>query len=388
MAEFTDKYSEMSFKFDGYSDCLQLFVSPNNDPNSPARIQFQCDARANAMTTYSDAFLTNISPVMRHFTTSSADCSAQLILYQCPRPEGFYRSMSLSSTPLPCFQQLSRMYSAPNTGSWVEQLLSSSPSPLPKVPTAPRCDISPPIHTAEGTPFDRHFDLSHSWNSFSPGVSPITRRTSDGNVTPLHEGGNSCYRFSGGSHFEPPWPLMDKLPSLISFKRCAFSPDRTSSSLVHASGSSWSPVSSLSDLTPLSSPERSINDDVPDGWSHAHPIRSPVPAWNTTTDRYSKDSHELGSPSRRSLHAARHLVSARSRKHLPSEDRDEELPSDRTKRARTVGPNVSLTSQPLETYSGIPSKRRLPPDVSCHPGFSLFYRRYPISSFLEIDDEG
>lgn len=66
--EFTDKYSEMSFKLDGYSDCFQ-FVSPNNDPNSPARIQSQCDTRADAMTSnYSDAFLTNIyiSPVMRH----------------------------------------------------------------------------------------------------------------------------------------------------------------------------------------------------------------------------------------------------------------------------------------------------------------------------------
>ncbi|OAX41771.1 hypothetical protein K503DRAFT_451198 [Rhizopogon vinicolor AM-OR11-026] len=386
----------MSYSLDDSqcSDCPQL-IYPSNDPiDVPTPIQFQCDKRADAMTTCSDAFI--ISPLTRYFTTNSApDDSPQHILYQCPPPESFCRYTSLPSTPLrpsavsppPCFQQLSRVYSAPYTASWVEQQLSSSPSPLSKVPPVPGCALSPPIHKAEGTPFDLHFNLSQSWNSSTPDMSPIARRTSDGNATySPRKGGNSCRRFSEGSCLATPWLLMDKLPSLNPSKSHVFSPGRISNLVTHASGLSWSPVSSLSALTPLSSPECSISDNVPsDSWSRAP---TPIAGWNPTTDRYSKDNHELSPASRGSLRTTRHLVSVRSRKRPLPKDHNDELFSCRMKRARTVDLHaVGLTSQPLETHSGIPSQRCLPPEVSRHPEFPLFYRRYPVSSFLQLDDQ-
>lgn len=368
-----------------YSDCLQ-FASPSNHPNTPTRIQFQ-----DAMTACSDAFLISPLPVLRHFTTGSAppDNSPQHI----PRAESFYRSISFPSTPLRprgvfppslCFQQPYCLDSAPYTGSWLEQQLSSSPSPLSKVPPVSGCGLSPPTHKPEGTPFDHHFNLTQPWSSSGPDISPIARRTSDGNATysPC-EAGNFCHRFSGGACLTSPWLPMEK-PSFYSDPQ-TFSPDRTSTPVMHSSGLAWSPVSSLSALTSLSSSERPSNDNIPDGRSCASPMCSPISGWNPTTDRYSKDHHELSSASRGSHCTTPHL---RSRKRQLPENHDEELLSGRTKRACTVGRNAgSLTSQILETHSATPSQRCLPPEVSCHPGFSLFYRRYPISSFLQLDGE-
>jgi hypothetical protein len=293
------------------------------------------------------------------------------------------------SSPSPRFQRLSRVYSAPYTGSWVEQELSSSPSPLSKVPPIPGCGPSPPILKLEGTPFDRHFNLSQPWSSSSPDMSPIARKTSDGNPTySPREGKNSCHRFSGGSDLASPWLPMGKLPCLNSSESRTFSPDCTSSPAMHASGLSWSPVSSLSTLTSLSSPDRSISDDVPDAQSCTLPTRSPIFGWNPTTDRYANDINELEFTPRDSLCTASRLVPVRNRKRALPEDHDEELPAGRTKCARTIGPNVvGLTSQTLATLPGIPSQRRLPPEISPHPGFPLLYRRYPISSFLQLDDE-
>ncbi|KAG1879925.1 hypothetical protein F4604DRAFT_539294 [Suillus subluteus] len=380
-----------------YSDCLELPSS--NPPTSPARLQFQRDKYAYAMTICSDA--PPVSTAMRHFITGSIPpSSGQDILFQFPRVESFFRSISMPSTPLrrhgmsassPGFQQLSRVYSAPHTESWVEQQLSSSPSPLPKIPPLPGRGLSPSILNAEGTPFDRHFNLSQSWHSSDLDMSPIARRMSDDNTTASpRESARQSNQSSGGSCVPSPWSLMEKIPSLHSFGHPTFSPGFTSSPVMHASERSWSPVSSLSALTPLSSPERPLSNNVSGGLSCASSLCSPIFGQNSTTARHSKDNRELDSTSRRSLRTASRAVLVRSPKHPLPDDHDEKQPSFRTKRTRTSGgpTAVDLTSQTQEPKSlGIPSQRRLPSEVSRHPDFPLFYRRYPISSFLQLDSE-
>ncbi|KAG1750638.1 uncharacterized protein EDB91DRAFT_1108566 [Suillus paluster] len=342
------------------------------------------------MTTCSDAPL--VSTPMRLSTMGSAPpVSGPEIDFQRPRAESFFRFISMPSTPLrrygvwsssPGFQQLSCVYSAPYTESWAEQQLSSSPSPLPKIPTLPSCCLSPSTHNAEGTPFDRHFNLSQSWQSSDTDISPIARRMSD-DAFP-REGGDSSHRFSGGSCVASPWSLMQKLPALYSSGPRTFSPE---SPAMHASERSWSPVSCLSALTPLSSPEHPFSDNVPGGLSCVSPTRSPIFGRNATTD-HSKDNHGLESTFRRSLRTASRVASVRSCKHPLPENHDEKLPSGRTRRAHTYGgPTATgLTSQTQEAQSfAISSQRRLPPEVSRSSDFSLFYRRYPISSFLQLD---
>ena len=360
-------FSEMSCEFDDlhYSD------------------YFQCDNQGDPRSACSDTFL--ISPVMRDFSTTPdpPDESAQHIL---SLPESFCRSISRPSTPLrpvdvfppsPCLQHLYCLYSSAYTGSCLDHQLSSSPSPLSKVLPVPACGLSPQIHAAEGTPFDHHFNLTQSWNSCGPDISPIARKTSDRSApySPRVAGNPCC--------LPAPRMPMDK-PSSNPFESQTFPPDRTLTPVMHANGLSCSPVSSLSALSSPSSPEHSSGDVISDGLFCAIPMPSPISGWSPTADRYSNVHRELASASRGSRSVSTHL---RCRKRPLPENHDQELPSCHTKRAHNVGPDlVDLTCQVLGTHSGIPSQRRLPPEVSHHPGFSLFYQRYPISSFMKLDD--
>ncbi|KAG2354246.1 hypothetical protein BDR07DRAFT_627381 [Suillus spraguei] len=379
------------------SDYLEL----SNPPASPARLQFQRDKYAYAMTLCSDAPF--VSTAVRHSTIDSIPpSSGQDVLFQFPRAESIFRSISMPSTPSrrygvsassPGFQQLSRVYPTPYTESWVEQQLSSSPSPLPRIPPLPDCGLSPSTLNAEGTPFDRHFDLSQSWHSSDPDMdmSPIARRISGDNATASpRESRHSSNQSSGGSFVPGPWPSMKKkLPSLHSFGHPTFSLGFTSSPVMHVSERSWSPVSSLSALTPLSSPERPLGDNFSGGLSCASSPCSPIFGQNSTTQR-SKKNRGLDVTSRRSFRIASRAVIVRSPKHPLADDHDEKQPSCRPKRARTSGDltAIDFTSQTLEPKSpGIPSQRRLPSEVPRHPDFPLFYRRYPISSFLQLNAE-
>ncbi|KAG2127602.1 uncharacterized protein EDB93DRAFT_201986 [Suillus bovinus] len=389
----------MLCEIDGSHYYGSLEFPSSNPTTSPARLQFQRDKYAHAMTICSDA--PPVSMSVRHSTMGSiAPSSGQDISLQLPRAENFLRSISMPSTPSrrytmsassPAFQQLSRVYAAPYTESWVEQQLSSSPSPLPKIPPLPGCGLSPSTLNAEGTPFDRHFKLSQSWHNSDPDMSPIARRISDDNITTfLPESGHPSNQSSGGSCVPSTWSLMEKLPSLHSFGHPTFSPGFASSPAMHVSERSWSPVSCLSALTPLPSPERPLSDNVSGGLSSASSLCSPILGQNSSTARHSRDNHGLYSTSRRSLRTASRAVLVQSSKHPLPADHDEKRLSCRTKRARTSGDPtaVDLTSQIQEPkYLGIPSQRRLPSEVSRHPDFPLFYRRYPISSFLQLDTE-
>ncbi|KAH7886641.1 hypothetical protein F5I97DRAFT_1022652 [Phlebopus sp. FC_14] len=303
------------------------------------------------------------------------------------------------------------MLSTPSRHS-TDPLVIPSPTPLPQTPTPICTEFSPPVGVG-GTPFEQQFTahLSSRWNTFEHEISPVTRRTSLGLSqdfgSPVASARDPTTSRTSkdvshwGAQCQERVSLMDKFLSVAPRALPSCEEFQTFFDLDLQKQPS-SPVSEVSSLTPLSTPE--ISNRRRQSSSRSTPPTSPTMqvsghTANPNFERF-KQAHadlcldaqprqDFPGPyflDRRAV-ASDTVAGFKRRRSQHPTNADSVTDSFKTKKARISKIDEATHMESVSTPN-IPTTRRLPTDIPYHPQFPLFYRRFPVSSyFLNFEEE-
>lgn len=292
----------------------------------------------------------------------------------------------------------------------MQTVFSPSPLPISQVPSLVYPEISPPSQGSGSTPFERQFvgDFSLEWNNVHTQISPVARRNfrSSFSLSPtfLNAGGTPS-RTDYGSTSQDSQDAVGRVSLIDRFISAAADEPATIENDVHFPTLSFqdrstTPLSDLSDLTSLSSPDSS------DHFGLELDLRSSSPPTSPTAERpndlrqsniqYNNQPPNSGrepSPSqltRSSSHfrnsdyqPAKGTTGCKRKGTSQSRDGDE-IPIKRKKTRSAGAPETGSTD--AKSSLGTLTRRRLPTNIPYHRQFSLFYLRFPVSSYLRLAD--
>jgi hypothetical protein len=291
----------------------------------------------------------------------------------------------------------------------MQMVLSPSPLPVSQVPSLLFPEISPPSQGSGSTPFERQFvgDFCREWNNINSLISPVARNPySSFFFSPTFSNARGTpSRIDYGPTSQDSQDAVGRVSLIDRFISAAADESTTTGNGIPFSTLSSqdrsSPLSDLSDLTPLSSPESSNR------FERGLDLRSSSPPTSPTVERPKRpndprqsniqhddqppDSGRAPPPSRSTRSSARFRDSdyqpakgtTGCKRKRASRSRDgDEIPNKRKKTRSTS----ELTSTDANSSLGAPTGRRLPTNIPYHPQFSLFYLRFPVSSYLRLAD--
>lgn len=286
----------------------------------------------------------------------------------------------------------------------MQLVFSPSPLPLSQVPSLVYPDISPPSQGSGSTPFERQFvgDFPREWNSVNTQISPVARRNPHSSfLSPtFSNAGGTPSRAVYGSTSQDFQDAAGRVSLIDKFISAAADESATSKNdtplLTFTSQNRCSsPLSNLSELTPLSSPESS------DRFGRGFDLRSSSPPTSPTVEgpkdpressiQYTPNSEREPSPSQstRSLsrdsdyQPAKGTAGYKRKRASRSRDGDETPIKRRKIRTTSVPETPSADTNPSFE---ILTRRRLPTNIPFHAQFPLFYLRFPVSSYLRLAD--
>ena len=308
--------------------------------------------------------------------------------------------------PWPCMRAYSPTTSTPRSlvtpiSSLPNRRMAFSPSPLPvsQVPSLVFPEISPPSQGSGSTPFERQFvgDFSREWNNIHSLISPVARNSHSSFFSPtFSNAGGTPSRIDCVPTSQDSQDAVGRVSLIDKFISAAADEFATTENDIPLATFSTrdpsSPLSDLSDLTPLSSPESS------DRFGRRLDLQSSSPPTSPTVERPNdpRKSDQLPKSGREPL---RRSTRGSSRSHdsdyqpakgttgskrkRASQSRDgDDIPNKR-KRTRSA---PELTSTDANSSLETSTRRRLPTNTPYHPQFSLFYLRFPASSYLRLAD--
>ncbi|KAF8550723.1 hypothetical protein OG21DRAFT_1499629 [Imleria badia] len=297
----------------------------------------------------------------------------------------------LASTP--------RALVTPSTSSLLQMVFSPSPLPVSQVPSLVFPEISPPSQGSGSTPFERQFvgDFSREWNSVNTQISPVARRNPHSSCffsPSFSNAGGTTSRTDYGPPSQDSQDAVGRVSLIDRFMSAAADESAITENDISLSTfpsqDRSSPLSDLSDLTPLSSPASS------DRFRRGLDLRSNSPPSSPTVEK-PNDQRESNlrdsplsqltrspSPSRDLDYQPAKGTTGRKRKRASRSCDGDEIPTKpkKTRSASAAEPTSTDTHSSLGTLT----QRRLPTDVPYHPQFSLLYLRFPVSSYLRLAD--
>lgn len=311
----------------------------------------------------------------------------------------------ITTTPRSFVTSSTSSLSMPN----MQTVFSPSPLPVSRAPSLVFPEISPPSQGSGSTPFERQFvgDFSREWNNISTQISPVARRDthSSFSLSPTFpNAGETPSRIDYGPTSQDSQDAIGRVSLINRFISAAADESATIEDDTHLLTLPFqdrsTPLSDLSDLTSLSSPESS------DHFGRGLDLRSSSPPTSPTAERPNdlrqsniQHNNQPPNPARESSSSQSTRSSPHSRdsdyqpakgttgckRKRVSRSRDgDEIPIKRKKTQPTGA--AKTTSTGAKPSLGSLTRRRLPTNISCHPQFSLFYQRFPVSSYLRLTD--
>jgi len=279
----------------------------------------------------------------------------------------------------------------------MQMVFSPSPLPVSQVPSLVFPEISPPSQGSGSTPFERQFasEFSREWNNIHSQISPVARRNSLSSPTFSNAGGTPSMSNYGPTSQNSQGAvgrvsLIDRFISAAADEPAATENDVSFPTF--SSQDRSSPLSDLSDLTPPPSPGLDLRSSSPPTSptvERPNDLRKPSmrcsdqpphPGRKPPSSRSTRSSSRTRDPD---YQPAKGTTGCKRKRASRSRDGDE-TPT-RHKKTRSARTSDS-TSTDINPSLGTLTQRRLPTDVPYHPQFSLFYLRFPVSSYLRLAD--
>lgn len=273
-----------------------------------------------------------------------------------------------------------------------------SPLPLSEAPSLLYPDFSPLKH--EGTPFDHQFtaDFTSNWFDLNTELSPVARKDSlhSSQIVFLPHVPTNANTQRSDRCFPENEHIPSQRVSLMN-KFLSVTPGNLQISRDdEAQDRQISPVSGTSTLTPLSSPlstdeyiPKSI--DTPETSPSGYLISNTIVPVNHRRSHRASNRNSPSDPftpqnSSRDLQDSPSMEekSARHKRQRSPELADAKVTTDDCRRPSKVHKTKQKGARACS--DDLPSRRRLPAGIPYHPQFPLFYRRFPVSSYLESTD--
>ncbi|KAH0835671.1 hypothetical protein J3R83DRAFT_9425 [Lanmaoa asiatica] len=251
----------------------------------PKSIDVFCSDLADNLLLYKDTYtLYQASPFVEltqdTMTPDRAHGGSRLL---CPNVPTYWDAYPrITSTPRSFFTPSTSSRSVVNT----QMVFSPSPLPVSKVPSLVFPEISPPSQGSGSTPFERQFvgDFSREWCNINTQISPVARRDYHSSFSsPVFSNAVGTPRTDYDPTSQDSQDVVGRVSLINRFISAAADESATTENDIPYSTLSSqdrsSPLSDLSDLTSLSSPEYSGR------FGRGFDLRSSSPPTSPTAER-------------------------------------------------------------------------------------------------------
>ncbi|KAI6018143.1 hypothetical protein BKA83DRAFT_4318788 [Pisolithus microcarpus] len=295
---------------------------------------------------------------------------------------------NINPTPWYTPPRVFSIQSTPPHGHPTYPHMISSPSPLSRDLTSPYPGFSPPFQG--NTPFERQFVSDPPYPeyiSFNTELSPVARKD------PFHSSQSSSLtdvptdRNDGLRALEL-FSVTERVSLIEKFKSVTRGPDRESPK--HPE----SPISEASSLTPLSSPDSFSGQRTPRGTRTppTSPVQKSVRGVTKTAEAHCPRREQQVHPGPPSAHLTQESgkpsgASGRKRNLVSADPYFPYAGENCHERKKPRPSNETDAISTLRIFECVkPTRRHLPAGIPYHPQFSLFYRRFPVSSRIQTAD--